>query len=180
MDIRFDALNIDNNAIEIVVEQLVPFLKNSADSRFRILDGAGITEKHIILYEEIFLPYCEERSNHFDYHHNDFASDTWCGEQVCLSKIHLINQKAWWLLHYFAIEEAIESFCDVKEEKLNKISRHIARCLLDGDMCVKDAVKGCISDELKLKESTVDSIVDKINTRLEEYKKVPSHPMTYR
>lgn len=38
MSPSFDAMNIDNNAINIVTDQLVPFLRYNPNSELRILD----------------------------------------------------------------------------------------------------------------------------------------------
>ncbi len=181
MENTFDAVNIDNNAIEIVTNQLRSFLNPDGDSEFLKFDDQNTSGKHRILYEEIYLPYCRAKMDHFNYHHNDCVVDSWCGEQVCLSIIHLINQKAWWLIHCFAIEELIEKYCDDPEEDdLKEISRHTARCILDGDMTIKDAVNNCISGKIGLESDKEELLIGELSHKIAEFKEVPSLPMYYR
>ena len=112
MDIKFSALSIDNNAIWIVIEQLLPYFSANTDSEFYTLNEKTASEKHRILYKEVFLPYTIESRVHHAYHHSDgaYVPDSWLGEQVCLSMIHHINQKAWWYLYFYAVKHQFPSF----------------------------------------------------------------------
>ena len=180
MKIKFDGLNIDNNAIHIVIEKLIPLLKFEPSERFRELDLDNATDKHLTFYTEIFIPYCVESSDHFDYHHNDFATDSWCGEQVCLSKIHFLNQKAWWLLHYYAIKESLEKNLKAQEDQVDRLSKHIARCIIDGEMSVEQAVDFCASKDINMDKKAKKSVIDSISEEIATYKDVPSYSMLYR
>ncbi len=180
MDDRFTASTIDNSAIFIVIDQLIPYLKYKSDSKCRILDDEKATEKHRMFYEHVFLPYTEQSREHFYCHHNDAPSDSWQGEQVCLSMIHAINQKAWWWLYYYAIQEAIETHCKVSKDKIEKFAHKATVFMLDGDSNIGEAVNSSISKELDLEKHIEDVIVDDITNVIMEYKKAPSYPMVYR
>lgn len=184
MSVQFDCWDIDNNAINIVTNQLLPYLKYDPDSEYRILDldKEGLEDKHMILYDEIFLPYLIESRKHFHRHHRDgcFYTDSWYGEQTCLSMIHYLNQKAWYLLHYYAVEEAVQAHCRVDHNKLKTIVSQTTSCLLDHEMSVADAVKYQISKEIKLKKHKEEILVNDIIQTIAKYADVPSHPMVYR
>ncbi|MBQ8161908.1 MAG: hypothetical protein IJ083_14355 [Clostridia bacterium] len=180
--IIFDVLNIDNNAIHLIIDQLWPFLRYDPDSEFRVLDldHENVSEKQLLLYEEIFIPYCTECSKHHSLHHNCSYPDSWLGEQTCLSMIHYLNQKAWWLLHYYAIEEAIRRYCSLSDEMLDRITSTITYCILDRDASIADAVNNAISGELNMEKDIESLISNDIAHTIEKYKEEPSTSMVYR
>ena len=57
--------SIDNNAIHIVIDLLLPYLKYDPDSEDRVLDleKEDIEDKHLTLYEEIFVPFIIEATS---------------------------------------------------------------------------------------------------------------------
>ncbi|MBR6951658.1 MAG: hypothetical protein IKH56_08025 [Oscillospiraceae bacterium] len=184
MSIQFDCLSIDNNAIHIVLELLFPFLKYDSDSEYRVLnlDDENISKKHLALYEAIYLPYCTESRKHHQVHHSDgcFYPDSWYGEQTCLSQIHYLNQKAWWLLWFYAIKEAIQRHCNVTDEITDRLSSLTAHYILDVDMSIPDAVSYHLSSELGLGKDQEELIVSEISNTLKKYNDAPSFPMKYR
>lgn len=180
MNVHFDALDIDNSAIFIVIDQLAPFLKYDPDSEFRVLDDPNEKEEYKVLYEQVFIPYCKEEREHFYYHHNDYVSNDWMGEQACLSMIHAINQKAWWLLYYYSIREAVKEYCKVSEEKLNRVSLVTTCHILDGDYSIDDAVEYCVSEKLNLDIEIAKLIINKIKQKILKYEETSSRPMRYR
>ena len=181
MAVKFAASTIDNDAIFVVIDLLLPYLKYDPDSEYRVLNDSDISEKYKILYEQVFLPYVKESEAHFRYHHRaDYAPNGWKGEQSCLSMIHAINQRAWWFLYFFAIKETIKEHWKASEEDLNNISRRTTCYILDGDCSIEDAVSECISQELNLDEATGVLIANEITQMIEGYKEKKSQPMTYR
>lgn len=180
MNIRFDALSIDNSAIYIIIDQLSPFLKYDPDFEYRVLDDASGSEKHRILYEQVFLPYSAESRDHFYCHHYDAPSDSWRGEQACLSMIHAINQKATWLLYYYAIKEAVEKHSKISEERIKQIAHKTTGHIIDGNRSIRDAVHESISLENNIEMHIENMIVDELTQKVREYEKAPSHPMIYR
>lgn len=184
MSTKFDCLSIDNNAIHLVIDQLAPFLKYESDSEYRVLDidNEIISKKHLTLYEDIFVPYIVECKKHHLLHHyaGAFYPDSWFGEQTCLSMIHYLNQKAWWLLHFYAVKEAVKRHCNINDEMLNRISHQTTHCILDGDMSISSAINRMISSELSLERFKEDMISNDIAQTIEKYKDMPSIPMVYR
>ncbi len=184
MSIQFECSSIDNNAIYLVINQLLPYLKYEPASEFRVLnlDDDGISEKHIILYKEVYLPYCAESKKHHLLHHSGgaFYPDSWIGEQACLSMIHYLNQKAWWFLYYFATEDVVKKYCDIKKDLLERVSSRTTHNILDGGMSIGAAVDGQMARELKLDDGKKEMIVHDIAQTIEEYKDAPSFPLTYR
>lgn len=184
MSIQFDCLSIDNNAIHLVIDQLLPLLKYDSNSDFRVLDleNENVAEKHLEFYEEVFLPYCVEHRKHSLLHHyaGAFYPDTWFGEQSCLSMIHYLNQKAWWMLHYYAVKEAIQTHCKAKNKLPDDIIIRITSCMIDGNMSIAEAINGQISSEFKLEKCTREMIFDDIAQTVEKYRDAPSFPMVYR
>ena len=184
MSIKFDSSNIDNNAIHLIIfDQLAPFLKYDSDSELRVLDldNKNVLEKHLIFYEEIFVPYSTESHKHHMLHHGGgFYPDSWFGEQACLSMIHYLNQKAWWLLYYYSVKESVERHCDLSGEILNRISNRTTHCILDGNMSIADAVGYVLSSELNLEKYKEQLISNDITQIIEKYKDAPSSPMIYR
>ena len=163
MNVQFDCLSIDNNAINLVIDQLLPFLKYDPDSEFRVLDldNESIAEKHLSLYEEVFLPYCVESRKHHLLHHyaDDFYPDTWCGEQTCLSMIHYLNQKAWWMLHYYAVKETVQKYSKAKSEISDNVIIRITACIIDVNISIAEAVSRQISSEFAIDKSSEKMIV---------------------
>lgn len=188
MSVRFDCKDIDNDAIHIVIDLLLPYLKYDPDSEYRVLDleKEDIEDKHLTLYEEIFVPYMVESKKHFQCHHYGGCvfPDSWHGEQACLSMIHAINQKAWWLLYFFAIKDAMNSYCKIPQESQDVVTSRITSLVLDGGVNIEDAIVTCIDESWKPrsknKEPKQDLIIQKITQSIKVYKEVPSHPMVYR
>ncbi len=132
--VLFDSFTIDNNAIFLVIDQLCPFLKYDPDSAYRVLDldHENILEKHLVLYTEIFLSYIAEYHKHSVLcHYEEGYPESWSGEQTCLSVVHCLNQKSWWLLYYFAVRDACESHFHVPDEVLNRISSRTVHLIPD-------------------------------------------------
>ena len=181
---HFDSWNIDNNAIHIVIDQLLPFLRRDAYEGLYVLDldHDSIEEKHLAFYEEIFEPYRAERQNRNNVFHPDGAPDpdSWYGNQASLSMIHYLNQKAWWMLHFYAVKETVQKHLKVKSKKLDEIACFTTYNILDGNVNVADAVNWQITEILNIDKRTEKIIIEDITEIIECYKKEPSHPMTYR
>lgn len=179
MGIRFSAENIDNNAIYAVIDQLQPFL---------ILDSSGqnwmpnesATDKEWTFYDQVFIPYRNEYRIHFNRHHNESITEDWFGEQTCLSMIHFINQKAWWLLYYYTIIESVVKYTKLRSDKLYSIAQMMTINLLDDMGSIESAVHDYISKDIDLDKSTESLIADEISRLISEYKVAPNHPMMYR
>ncbi len=178
--IRFNATNIENSAIHIVADQLIPYLEYDPDAEFRVLNEDKAQEKYRVLYNSVFIPYCIESREHFSCHHYDAPMDSWCGEQACLSMIYAINQKAWWLLYYYAIKEAVEARIKVSKDKIRKIAQGATSSVLDYDTSIEDAIHAFVSEELNLERDAESLIVDDVTQTIKRYREVESSPMIYR
>lgn len=178
--IQFDAYDIDNSAIHIVIDQLVPYLKHDPDSEHWVINEEQATAKHRVLYESILIPYFAESKEHFYAHHYDSPTTKWCGEQACLSMIYAINQKAWWLLYYFAIKDAVEAYGKVPESKIDVTAHEATSYIIDGNRSIKDTIHTLISNKYDHEESNEKLMIDDISQTIQKYKETPSYPMIYR
>ena len=172
--------NVKNSAIKLILEQLEDYLIPNLDTEYCLLNGQNATDKLKVFYELIYLPYCAEHRKHYYFHHNFSMPDNWYGEQACLSMIQAINQRAWWLLYYYTIKEAIEYHCKIQEEKADMISRKITSFILDGENSIAEAITWNITKELPSKSEMTNAIITETTEKINQYKRTPSTPITYR
>lgn len=181
MDIRFEASSIDNSAIYIIIQQLLPFMKRDRYYDPPVLDDQKVTEKERTLYEQVYLPAYTEICEHSSAFHHDCPSESWLGEQACLSMIHAINQRAWWYLYYYAVKEVTAKHSMIEVRKLAQIAREATLCIFDGDLSIKEAVHIAFTHADFAPDGSIEKkIVNDIADRIAEYREAPSHSMVYR
>ena len=186
MDVRFEYWEMENSAIYIILDSLEGYLKDKDErAAFQPLDEDKATEKEKVFYQEIYVPYWSEKRDHMDYHLDGAVTDTWRGEQACLSAIHCLNQKAWWLLYYYAVSEAVSrSEKGIEEklgsERLKNFAKNVTSLIIDDNMTIQKAVTRCNNGWIYLSDYAVEKIVDDVSKKAEEYKKRQSVNYKYR
>ena len=177
----FDGFSIDTNAIHIVLDMLSPYLEYDPEEEYRILSYESISEKNEVLYEQIFIPFITEFRKLSTISHERGIPDSWFGYQTSYSIIHAVNMKAWWLLHYFAIKESIETHCkNVAAEQIDKIAQKATCHFIDGDGSIEETVHYYITEALKQSKETEQVISQELLEKAEYYQAQPSHPVTFR
>ncbi len=182
MRVQFKSESIDNGAIYVVLEQLSPVLKKELDLEYhyRILDQEKASEKQKQMYEQIALPFIVESRNHHAYHHDMNMPRSWQGEQTCLAMIHALNQKARWLLYFYAVRETIEKYCDLSDAQMDEISRQITGRLIDDDVDIKTAFFEAFSRIPETNSDKEQTIINEVSEIIQKYEEAPSHPIIYR
>ena len=184
-EIHLDAITLDCSALNAVAEILKPHLKYDPNSEYRVLNKETSTEKYKELYDSVFLPWCIERKAHFQVHHNFHIPEFWHGEQACLSMIHALNLKAWWLLYFFTIKEALERHCRITGSETEIIARSITGRIIDDGESVAKAIASHVDKSYVAKhgyeKNLQEQIIADIEQQVENYKKADSYSyMMYR
>ncbi len=94
--------------------------------------------------------------------------------------IYAINQKARWLLYYFAVRETTEKYIRLSDDQLDDISKQITGELIDDNSDIKKAVSDAFSHMPDMNSDTENLIIKGIAGLIQKYEEAPSHPMIYR
>ena len=170
-------MDVDNNAISIAEEWIAPFFNPAGIEIFRSVreDSPAYIRD---LYDRVWLPYQREVKSLHDLSHNFIRNTDWCGEKSFSTMVSAINQRAWWLIHYYFIVNTVEDNRGRKlsGEELGRIS--ISTCkIIDDEAELRIILQGLLKD---LGISSKAGIYEKIEYQFENYRKTKSTPVIFR